>query len=215
MSLWGALYDATVAGLADDGTIVESAFGLREPMKQPKTAAGVRARISWVPGDDIGAGTAGKQVPTVDTTTTADLVPARPLATFEELFTIYIEAQDSSSKTARVNDRASYEAVHSLLEAFWRNLHRAAYTSPDARVGGRWRLQNSKWLTDKRVQVQGACLVLVIALPVQLPDSPVTILTETGDGSNAEAELTGHLTSTTAAPDAVSTDPETQRTDDP
>lgn len=204
MHVWPALFKAVEDYFAEDGVAAECCFGDRTPMAQPKTAAGTRAKVSWVPGDDSGSSVAGKFGPVQS----PGQLPTRSLGTLLETFTIYVEAVDASSPRARASDLASYEAVRTLLEAWFRAFNRAAYV---VGVGGRLQWGNPVWLKDKRVVPQGACLRILISAPTQLPDYPATIVGETEDAP-AVAELGGSVTNTL---EADGSPVETQRTDEP
>lgn len=201
--VWPTLFETVKASFQADGITAEQAFGFRTPMAQPKTGQGMRAKISWVPGDDSGSSDAGKQVPTQN----PGQVPTRSLGTFQSAFTIYLEACEAASKDLRESEVAQYSAVWSLFECWWKAFYYAAYQTPNARVGGRIALQKASWITDKRVAVRGMALRLLITIPVQLPDDPVTMIPD-----DAVGVLTGSLTDDI---DEDGTDPETQRTDDP
>lgn len=194
--VWVQLFRGVAKRLADDGLTVECSFGLRTPMAQPG-AAGLRARLCFVPGDDSGTSDAGKLVPTQS----PGQLPTRALATFAEVFTVYVEAVDASTSAARSSDLAQYAACRTLWEAFWRAFHYSAYEEPSARVGGRFQLLKAQWLADRRVMPQGACVRLLIAVPIQFPDQPVDSL------SSVAAELGG---SVTQDPDVDGADVETQ-----
>jgi hypothetical protein len=203
---WVELYRGVVEQFAADGTIAEQAFGFRTPMGQATTPAGIQAKISWVPGDDTGSNDAGKQVPTLNVGSTY-----KALGTFEETFTVYLEAVDLTSSKSRTDDLASYAAVISLRDAWFRAMYYAAYTRPGASLGGRWKIVKAGWLADKRLVPRGACLRLLVSAPVQIPDLPVTLAP-----LNVEAELTGKLVEDVDEDfDLSDPDAETQRTDDP
>lgn len=205
---WLALFDAVVEAFAEDSIPAENDFGWRAPRQQPKTGVATRARISWVPGDDKG-GKAGKYEAPISPGQT----PQRSLGTYREFFTIYMHAVDLTSKAAAVSDRAQYRAVRNLHDNWWRCLYNAAYS---VGLGNRVRVEDTGWETDKQTAPNGACLRLLVSLPAKLPDAVVTIMP-----TDAQAELTGYLSSATDAggdpPEDeafTSTDPETQRTDD-
>jgi len=202
--VWPMLFDGVAAVFTEDGVTAEHAFGDRKPMQQPATAAGVRAKISWVPGDDSGSYLAGKFGPPIS----PGQFPTRALGTLLEAFTIYLEAVDTSSPKARASDRASYAAVRTLLEVWYRAFY---HTAREVGVGGHVVMGNPVWLKDKRVVPQGACLRILVSAPTNMPDYPVTIVGETSDAP-AVAELGGSVTSNV---DVDGNPVETQRTDEP
>lgn len=208
---WLALFEAVTAAFAEDEIPAVNDFGWRAPQQQPKTPTATRARVSWVPGDDKG-GKAGKYEAPISPGQT----PQRSLGTFREFFTIYIHAVDHSSKAAAASDFAQYRAARNLHDNWWRSVYNAAYS---VGLGNRIRVEDAGWEADKRVAPNGACLRLLVSLPAKLPDAVVSIMP-----TDAVAQLEGHLSSKTDDPateddsedeDFNSTDPETQRTDDP
>lgn len=163
------LHDDCVARFALDGTFGDVApsdvfaqkanpFGWREANRQ-----GVGARIVWIPGDDptgnLGVLNAPKYPNRLD--------PGRPLATLEELFTIYITSSDAS--TGKRNDeRAQYHIVRLLYDAWWRAAYLAAH--------GTIRVVSQGWITDKNERRAGAGIRLVGAIQAMIPDETPTIV---------------------------------------
>lgn len=207
---WLALFDAVVLAFAEDQLTASNDFGWKAPRQQPKTAEAAVARISWVPGDDK-TDKAGKYEPPINPGQT----PQRSLGTFREFFTIYIHAADNSSKVAAASDRAQYRAARNLHDNWWRCLYLAAYS---VGLGNRLKVEDLGWEKGKQAAANGACLRLLVSLPAKLPDAIVPIMP-----AGAVAVLEGHLSQTTDDPATEvdestvfnSTDPETQRTDDP
>lgn len=149
------VYEAVVARFALDAaaedppaTPVAQPFGWREPAHRTGTR-----RIVWVPGDDGELGEVG---------------PARnpgrnprPLWTIDELFTVYVEAQDA---TAAENELAQYTAARLLFDAWLRAVYLAAH--------GTVRVTRSQWVSDKSTRRFGATIRAVVAIEAMVPDAP-------------------------------------------
>jgi len=146
-------YDDVVARFAADGTSCEFFFGWREPPKQNPYAR----RIVVVPGDPSGAvGSVG-----------AARFPGRnprPLATLGELFTVVVEGYDATD--AR-NERAQYQIVRELWDAYYRALYLSAH--------GTFEVLSMKWDVSKNTVQRGAMLVATIAIQAMIPDAPLEV----------------------------------------
>lgn len=167
------LHDDVVARFALDGTFGDplpipaapdklaaaaNPFGWREANRQ-----GVGARIVWVPGDNP-SGNLGVLAPPKYP---GRLDPGRPLATLEELFTVYITSADRSGHKAE-NERAQYHVVRLLYDAWWRAVYLAAH--------GTVRLVSQEWITDKTERRAGAGIRVVGAIQAMIPDETPTIV---------------------------------------
>jgi hypothetical protein len=131
-----------------EGTNAEIAFGWREPEKH---ALGPN-RIIWVPGDPSGA---------LGTTTGARQLGRnpRPLATLNELFTVWIASADT---TAPDNELAQYKAVRVLRDLWYRAVYKAAH--------GTFAIRSESWLTNIKERRYGAALRIVFELQAMVPD---------------------------------------------
>lgn len=148
------LYEAVVQRFADEAaaevppaTPIAQPFGWREPTKR----AGER-RIVWVPGADGDVGEVG---------------PARnpgrnprPLATLDELFTVWIEGFDSSEPE---NELKQYTAARLLFDDWLRAVHHAAH--------GTYEIHSVRWVDDKNLRRHGATIRVVASVEAMVPDS--------------------------------------------
>lgn len=154
------LFDLVVARFAADAAAAvppteppAQSFGWREPPK--KNASG--PRIVWVPGDDS-SGDAGPILPARQVNRNP-----RPLATLAELVTVYIEASDLA---APEDERAQYQVVRELHDAWLRAVHLAAR--------GSYEIRSQRWVIDKNVRRHGAALRVLLAVEAMVPDAPYT-----------------------------------------
>jgi hypothetical protein len=152
------LFDAVVAHfaaeLAEDATPVPQAFGWREPAKR----TGSTTRIVWVPGDDAN-GDMGEVLPAKQPGRNP-----RSLGTLDELFTVYIEAVDVS---AYETERAQYQVVRELFDAWWRAVYLAAH--------GTVAIQSAGWVIEKKERRHGAALRVLCAVQAMIPDAPLEL----------------------------------------
>lgn len=130
------LFDDVGALMHDVGYTVPHVFGWRERDKR----SGKR-RIVWEPGDNGNGGTIG---------------PARQpgrnprsVATLFELFTVWIEAQESSTPE---NERAQYQATRELYDAWYLAAESASKN---------FRQISLAWVIDKTDRRFGATLKVV------------------------------------------------------
>ncbi len=151
------LFDAVVARFAADGLSVPNLFGWRPPHQRETQSA----RIVWVPGD-------------MDGGTLGDLGPAkqpgrdpRPLATLNELFTVLIR---SSNAATPENERAQYQAVRELYDAWYRACWRAARNT--------FFVQDQRWVVDQNDRRHGAELRVLCSIEAMIPDTANTDVTD-------------------------------------
>lgn len=133
-----------------DPNVVEQPFGWREPAKRSATF-----RIVWVPGDDQ-SGDLGEVGPARNPGRNS-----RPLATVQELFTVYIEARDN---TAPQNELAQYTAARLLFDAWLRAVYLAAH--------GTFEIKSARWLADLKQSRAGATLRVLASVQAMVPDAP-------------------------------------------
>lgn len=146
------LFDAVVARFTAESTAVANVFGWRAP-DQKETRG---PRVAWVPGDDGGA--LGELV---QPKKQALLEQGRPLANLEELFHVVIVSADT---TAPENERAQYQALRELFDAWWRAVHLAAH--------GTVRIVSAEWVIDRKVRRHGAAIVVTCSIDAVIPDAP-------------------------------------------
>lgn len=142
------LFDAVVARFTAEGTAGTHVFGWREPAKQSPPGP----RVAWIPGDP--SGTAGAAV--------AARNPGgnpRSIATYEELFTVEISANDAASPE---NERAQYHAVRMVRDAW----HLAVYKA----ARGTFQIRSETWIIDRKERRHGAALRIVVELQGTIPD---------------------------------------------
>jgi hypothetical protein len=144
------LYDDVEAQLTADGTAVTCYFGWREKERQ-RTGD----RLIWEPGDS--SDSAGRLVAARKPGRTP-----RPLATLEELCTVYVVATDETDKE---NQRAQYTAARLLYDAFVRALYLAGY--------GTVSLVSSTWELDRKIRQRGAAIRVVLSVDAMIPDEPL------------------------------------------
>lgn len=133
-----------------EGTAAEIVFGWREPEKH---ALGPN-RIVWVPGDPSGAvgATSGARNPGGN---------PRPLATLNELFTVWIASADA---TAPDDELAQYKAVRVLRDLWYRAVYKAAH--------GTFQIRSEQWLNNIKERRYGAAIRVVFELQAFVPDTP-------------------------------------------
>ncbi len=165
-----ALYQATVDFFAEEEFVCDQYFGWRGPTLKALT----NRRISWVPGDPVGNGNAGKLTPAVQSE------GDRALATFEELFTVYVYAADASALT---DEKAQYTAAMLLYQAWFRAVFNASGT---VKTRGRFGVVSHTWETAKKERPHGACLRVLCSVQNKITDTPYTY-------GNAETPATAEL----------------------
>lgn len=165
------------------GSAPAQPFGWREPGRR----TGGR-RIVWVPGNDQ-SGDAGELA--------APKYPGRnprPLATLGELFTVYLEAQDS---TAAEDEKKQYAAARLLFDAWWRAVYLAGH--------GTVALEALTWVKDKTERRFGAALRALCRVEAMIPDE-VQEVAPVGTGAAIEtSELDVDEDTIIAAPVLVAT----------
>lgn len=170
-----SLYDGVVSRMEAAGYTGEQPFGWREPAKR---LAG--RRIVWVPGDDDDVGEIGAPKK-------PGRLPARPLWTLSELCTVYVEAFDES---APEDERAQYQAVRELLDAWLRAVYLEAH--------GTVSVADLRWVNDKNVRRAGAAIRAVLSVEAMVPDTADTTVT-------AASTTTASSTDAGTDPDTVAT----------
>ena len=143
-----ALFDAVSARFTAEGPTAANVFGWREPGKHP-----VGHRIAWVPGDP--GGNAGSIRPARNPGGNP-----RALATFVELFTVEITANEP---TTPENERAQYHAARMLRDAW----HRAVYLA----AHGTFAIRSERWILDRIERQHGATYQIVCELEAMVPDA--------------------------------------------
>lgn len=146
------LYSDVVNRFDDEDTEVPNVFGWREPARR----GAQQNRICWVPGDPAGAA--------------GDITSARqpgrnprPLATLNELFTIYVEARDASDLE---DEQKQYHAARLIFDAWYR----AAYLSARTLLT----VKSATWMVDRKTRRHGATLRVVCTVQAMIPDSAYT-----------------------------------------
>jgi hypothetical protein len=166
------LMDKVVARFATLGMNTPQFFGWREPTKQHPLPC-----IVWVPGDDesgdmgavVGARYPGK-------------LTERPVLNLDELVTVYIESVDT---TAPENERAQYESVRALFDAWVSAIHYVAH--------GTFKFDSDPaWLIEKKERRYGAAIRVVLTVQAVIPDAAVaTAPVDTGASVTPALEYPG------------------------
>lgn len=163
------LFDDVVAAFAADGMVTPQVFGWRDPGQRVIDGD----RIIWTPGDDedgafgeIGAAKQPGRNP-------------RPLGTVFELFTVRIVAADTDNPE---NERAQYQAVRELYDAWYRACWNAARTT--------FSVQDQRWLIEKKDRRYGAGLRVLCTVEAMIPDGPAAVDVSTGLGVKADNSTT-------------------------
>jgi hypothetical protein len=183
------LFDLVVAKAASESTpSVLQVFGWRELAKHPTGPnAGTARRVVWVPGDDEN-GDLGELGPAKQPGRNP-----RPLATLDELVTVYLEAVNMSTASVLEMERAQYQAARELFDAWFRWLHLVA--------PGTFELKSSRWVISQKERRFGASIRVVLAVQAMVPD---VVLSTIGTDARAEwtLEVSGNTEtgSTTDAP---------------
>lgn len=141
------LYADVVARFTADGTVAEQPFGWRVPAQQH-----IGPRIVWIPGGPTGS--AGK--------TGAPKYPGgnpRSLATFRELFTVEISAQDPN---APEDELAQYKVTRLLRDAWYRAAYLAAH--------GTFAIESEDWIVEKKERRFGTAMRIVCSIDSKVPD---------------------------------------------
>lgn len=151
------LYGDVVTFMRNDGSrAAEHKFGWREPPR----VDGPTNRIVWVPGDDA-SGDLGKWSPPKY----PGRLPARPLATILELFTVYITGAPPEPR-ALESEEDAYDFTRELLDDWIRAVTRSAF--------GTFEPVSLRWLKDAPVLNYGATVRVVCAIQSMVPDSTVS-----------------------------------------
>ena len=146
------LYNDVVARFTAESTAIPNVFG----WQTPKQRGAQQNRICWVPGDP--SGSAGQ----VSSARNPGENP-RCIATLEELFTVYIEAKNSTSPE---NELLQYKAARFNFDAWYR----AAYLS----VRNLLSIKSASWMVDRTTRRFGATLEVVCEIKAMIPDSAYT-----------------------------------------
>lgn len=147
-----SLIAAVNTRFANDGTQAVNVFGWRMPAQHAEGN-----RIVWEPGDHTGklGDSAAPRQPGRN---------PRPIATLHELFTITINAVDTSDVE---NEALQYRAARLLHDAWFRAVYLAAH--------GTFAVLASEWLIDRVERRYGAALRVVLALEAMIPDAPAQL----------------------------------------
>lgn len=130
-------------------------FGTREPAKR-----GDVYRVVFVPGDE--SGNAGALV--------APRNPGRnprPLHTLDELFTVYVEAFDSSAGKPEI-ELAQWKAARILWDAVIRAIYLSAH--------GTYEVISTQHMVDRSTRRHAWTMRSVIAIQSMVPDAPGFVL---------------------------------------
>lgn len=137
--------EAVYAARTPAQTAPTHVFGWREPQRHGAT------HIVWVPGNDGELGAIG---------------PARnpgrnprPLATIEELFTIYVHGFDATDPE---NELAQYTSARLLFDDVLASIYRVAH--------GTIAFGRATWVTAQNVRRHGATIRLVCSVQAMVPD---------------------------------------------
>jgi hypothetical protein len=152
------LYADVVARFGTEGPpglAAANSFGWRTPPRQ----GGPNTRIDWVPGDP--SGNLGEYAPAK---WPGRLDPGRPLATWRELFTVYLHGYDG---TAHESELAQYKATRLLLDLWLRAVYLAAR--------GTFGIKSTAWLIEKNEKRFGATLRVVGVIEGTVPDLAPTL----------------------------------------
>ncbi|MBN8609144.1 MAG: hypothetical protein J0L92_01065 [Deltaproteobacteria bacterium] len=155
-------------------------FGWREPALQRQTSH----RIVFVPGDDA-AGALG----TLRAPESPNVGLARPLASLDEIFTAYIEAEDV---TAPDNEEAQYAACRALYDAFYRAVYLARIPHT---------ITSQRWIADRTVRYAGAAIRITGTVGARVLDRPAAIAPSDTSATVATQKLGLTQTITVPAPE--------------
>lgn len=172
------LFDAVVARFAADATVAPCVFGWRERNKR----SGLARRIVWTPGDEGDVGSLGAA--------RSPGANPRSLGTLHERFTVDIEAQDATNAE---NERAQYQIVMELFDAWWRAVYLAAH--------GTVAVESVVWVTDTKERRFGATLRAVCTIDHMIPDMAAATMPTESKASIATSEFA--VTETTLVASAV------------
>lgn len=168
------LYDAVVARFALDAAALDppappapNVFGWRKPTEQLRTSH----RVAWVPGDDE-SGELGALGPAK-----APGRNPRPLATLDEIFTVYLDAFDIAAPN---DERAQYEAARQLFDAWWRAVYLAAR--------GTVSLERATWMVERKTARRGATIRALCRIEAMVPDAASEVAPV-----DVEASVTAHI----------------------
>lgn len=161
------LYDQVTARFTAENTGAASTFGWRDVASKLTTGQ----RVIWVPGDpggDLGE-LGGARSPGVN--------QPRPIYLLPELFHVYIVGSDESDPE---NERKQYVATRWLYDAWLRAAYLAAF--------GRFIVQSSSWLPDRKTRRHGAAILVVATIEAVIPDVDATVVNAPAD-TKAEVDL--------------------------
>jgi hypothetical protein len=151
------LYTDVKARFSAESTTANVVFGWREPAKQINQGPGRANRICIVPGDESG------DIGEITSARNPGRNP-RPLATLNEVFSVYVFGWDSS---APEDELKQYIATRFLYDAWYRAVYLAAH--------GTFQVLSAKWVTTQMERRFGAEILAVYAIESMIPDSPWTI----------------------------------------
>lgn len=159
-------------------------FGWREPAHQ----GGPTTRIVWKPGDpseNVG-GVGAPQYP-------GRIDPGRPLATLNELFTVWLVAFDP---TAPENEFAQWKATRLLYDAWFRVVYLVSQGSEAGSGKARVTVQSQAWEQRKTWRRFGATIRVVGSIEAMIPDTkPIALVGAVGGSFNlTELDQTENVT---------------------
>lgn len=186
---WTLLFDGVVKYFADEKIFIPNLFGWKKPGNQPS----MPSRIVWVPGDDA-SGNIGKFLPPKN----PGRLPERPLATLDEIFTIYCVGADSIDRT---DERRQYTAARLVLDTWFRAMYYAASAEG---LRGRFAVLGGAWKTEIKERPNGGGIRLLVTAEAMIPDAPASYVSV-----DTTAELQGSLQT------GVNADPPTPPIDSP
>lgn len=147
------LFDDVEQRFVAEGTNIPNVFG----WDKPNHRGGGQNRICWVPGDPSGAlGAVGSaRYPGGN---------PRSIGTLEEIFTVYIEARDTSGLE---NERLQYKAARFAFDAWYR----AALLS----VNNLFKVKSSAWMVERKTRRHGATIQAVCTVQAMIPDAAYAV----------------------------------------
>jgi hypothetical protein len=132
------------------------AFGTREPPKRGDTL-----RICVVPGDD--AGDAGE----VSAARNPGRSPTRPLATLNELFTLWVEAFDDTLGEAE-DELSQWKATRLLWDGAIRVIYKSAH--------GTFEVVSTEHMTERSTRRHHWTMRSVVSIQAMVPDAPAFVI---------------------------------------
>lgn len=144
------LYCQVVSRFQEDGNTTPHLFGWREPARRETPGS----RIVWIPGDDDD-GSMGE----VTVARYPGRLPAKPLGTLNELFTVRIWGQ---ADDAPEDERAQYLAARFLFDEWYR----AAFLAARDTI----KVTDTRWDVTFKERRHGACIRALCTIEAMIPD---------------------------------------------